>query len=357
MSSQHDDFPEVAPGHDLPEAYHQSHPEPVWSPQPSIAPTYVSQPQSAYPPSAYGQNGQYTDVVKPGSAAGPGTGVPVGGVMSHDASYQAPGSADPEKTHPPAAAAATVCGISLVLLLSIVIAILSAAVIGLAAGTGVAASNYNDAKSQVRQLKASLSAAQAKATPTSSSSSSSGTSTPTDWNSITNGCSDNPGDVNGTRYTSQCKCLFVSGKIQHTVILILLSFRQCQLYHVLRQGYPQPLAGVLCFRQHLPRLHGCLRRMEQLQHDKRKMRGRLLHSRMECLGHCAARTRSWRLLPQAFSVIHPQPDGSQHWRWRGSHWSARLNIKKLRERNLKKVLCGSVETMGACFEEGGEFCF
>ncbi|KAM0480448.1 hypothetical protein ACHAPX_004279 [Trichoderma viride] len=203
MTPTHDDFPEVAPGHDLPEAYHQSHPEQVWSPQPSIAPTYVSQPHSAYPPSAYGQNGQYTDAVKPGSAAGPGTGVPVGGVMSHDASYQAPGSADPEKTHAPAAAAATVCGISLILLLSIVIAILSAAVIGLAAGTGVAASNYNDAKAHVRQLSASLAAAQARGTPTSSSGGSSKTSAPTDWNSITNGCSDNPGDVNGTRYTSQ----------------------------------------------------------------------------------------------------------------------------------------------------------
>lgn len=223
MSSQHDDFPEVAVGHDLPEAYVQSHPEPVWSPQPSIAPTYISQPQSAYPPSAYGHNGQYTDAVKPGTPAG--AGVPVGGVMSHDASYGTPGSADQEKTTPPAAAAATVCGISLVLLLSIIVAILSAAVIGLAAGTGVATNNYNNAKAQARQLSASLSAAQARATPTSSSSSSSGTPAPTDWNSITNGCSDNPGDVNGTRYTSQCKCLCLLAKTKKkTVILILLSF-------------------------------------------------------------------------------------------------------------------------------------
>ncbi|KAK1237907.1 hypothetical protein MKX08_002486 [Trichoderma sp. CBMAI-0020] len=199
MTPTHDDYPEVAVGHDLPEAYVQPHPEPVWSPQPSIAPTYVSQPHSAYPPSAYGQNGQYTDAVKPGSSAG--AGAAVGGVMSHDASYQAPGSADPEKTTPPAAA--TVCGISLVLLLSIIIAILSAAVIGLAAGTGVAASNYNDAKARVRELDSALAQAQARGTPTSSGGGSSKTSAPTDWNSITNGCSDNPGDVNGTRYTSQ----------------------------------------------------------------------------------------------------------------------------------------------------------
>lgn len=221
MSSQHDDFPEVAVGHDLPEAYVQSHPETVWSPQSSIAPTYVSQPSnayppnayppnayppSAYPPSAYGQNGQYTDAVKPGSAAG--AGAAVGGVMSHEASYAAPESTDPEKTTP-AAGAATVCGISLVLLLSIIIAILSAAVIGLAAGTGVAASNYNDAQSKVRALSASLATAQTKATgtPTSPGSSSSGTPAPTDWNSITNGCSDNAGDVNETKYTSQCKFL------------------------------------------------------------------------------------------------------------------------------------------------------
>jgi hypothetical protein len=206
MSSQHDDYPEVAVGHDLPEAYVQ-HPPPetVWSPQPSIAPTYVSQPASAYPHNAYGQNGQYTDAVKPSTPGGPG--VPAGGVVSHDAQYAAPGSGttEQEKGAPPAAAAATVCGISLVLLLSIIIAILSAAVIGLAAGTGVAANNYNNAKSQVRQLSASLALAQAKATPTSSGSSSTSTSTPTDWNSITNGCSDNPGDVNGTKYTSECK--------------------------------------------------------------------------------------------------------------------------------------------------------
>lgn len=207
MSSQHDDFPEVAVGHDLPEAYVQSPPETVWSPQPSIAPTYVSQPQSAYPQSAYGQNGQYTDPLKPGSATG--AGVPVGGMMSHEASYSAPDSTDPEKTTP--AAAATVCGISLVLLLSIIIAILSAAVIGLAAGTGVAANNYNNANTKLRAMSSSLAAAQAKntGTPTSSSSSST-TSAATDWNSITNGCSDNPGDVTGLTYTSQCKFLCLS---------------------------------------------------------------------------------------------------------------------------------------------------
>ncbi|KAL6890909.1 hypothetical protein GGI43DRAFT_387363 [Trichoderma evansii] len=207
MTPTHDDFPEVAVGHDLPEAYVQSPPETVWSPQPSIAPTYVSQPPSAYPPSAYGQHGQYTDqhgqytdaVKPPGSAAGP---PPMGGVMSRDASYAAPESTDPEKPLPPIAS--TVCGISLVLFLSIIIAILSAAVIGLAAGTGVAASNYNNANSKLQVLSSSLAAAQAKqtGTPTSSGSSSS-TSGAVDWNSITNGCSDNPGDVTGLTYTSK----------------------------------------------------------------------------------------------------------------------------------------------------------
>lgn len=255
--------------------------------------------------------------------------------MSHDGSYQAPGTADQEKMLPPAPAAATVCGISLVLLLSIVIAILSAAVIGLAAGTGVAANNYNNAKSQVQQLKASLSAAQARATPTSSGGGSSSTSTATDWNSITNGCSDNPGDVNGTRYTSQCKCPCLSAETKKKVILILPSFRQCQLYHVLRQGHPQPLTGVFSFRQRFPRLHGCLRWMELLQYDKGEVCGRLLHPRMECPGHSAARTRSRRLLPQTFSIIHRQFDESQHWRWRGPHGFARHNIKEMmRERNL-----------------------
>lgn len=329
MPSQYDDSPELAVGHDLPEAYVQSPPETVWSPQPSIAPTYVSQPPSAYPPSAYGQNGQYTDAAKPGSAAGAGA---VGGVMSHDPSYASPESTDPEKTAPPAAA--TVCGISLVLLLSIIIAILSAAVIGLAAGTGVATSNYNDANSKLRVLSSSLAAAQAKATgtPTSSGSSSQGTSVPTDWNSITNGCSDNPGDVTGLTYTSQCKFLCLSKTLlRKTVILNMnsfFSFQQCQLYHVLRQGYQERLTGVFCFRWQLQRLHGRLRWMEHIQHDQRKMRGRLFHSRVECPGYCTGRTRSRRLLPQACSFVQGQPDGSQYWWWRDPLCSAYFKMMR-----------------------------
>ncbi|KAM0264893.1 hypothetical protein ACHAQJ_000409 [Trichoderma viride] len=195
MTPTYDDSPEVAGGHDLPEAYISQPPEQVWSPQPSIAPTYAS-----HTPVGYGNNGQYTDAVKPGSAGGT-----VGGVAATDAgAYTAPESTIQEKK----TGAATVGGISLVVILSIIIAILSAAVIGLAAGTGVATNNYNNANSKVKALSASLAAAQASpvqtgGTPTSSgSSSSSGSPTSTDWNNITNGCSDNAAAVNGLIYTS-----------------------------------------------------------------------------------------------------------------------------------------------------------
>ncbi|EHK17597.1 uncharacterized protein TRIVIDRAFT_18729, partial [Trichoderma virens Gv29-8] len=100
----------------------------------------------------------------------------------------------------------TVGGISLVLVLSIIIAILAAAVIGLAAGTGVATKNYNDANSKLAVLSSSLSAVQATpppstATGTATSSSTLPSGTP-DFNDLTNGCSDDPGSVTGNIYTS-----------------------------------------------------------------------------------------------------------------------------------------------------------
>jgi uncharacterized membrane protein YgcG len=145
--------------------------------------------------------------VKSGSAGGA-----VGGVVADEAAYTTPESTIPEKK----AAAATAGGISLVVILSIIIAILSAAVIGLAAGTGVATKNYNDANSKLRVLSSSLAAAQATnpsqttgsdgSSGTSTSSSSSGSATP-NFNGITNGCTDNAEDVNGLIYHSPCKSL------------------------------------------------------------------------------------------------------------------------------------------------------
>ncbi|KAI1081595.1 hypothetical protein F5B20DRAFT_48892 [Whalleya microplaca] len=86
-----------------------------------------------------------------------------------------------------------VCGCSaLVFILSIIIAVLSVAVIGLAAGTGVEASRANDAESRLAAMSASASAT-----------TSAPTSTSTMFSNIDKGCSTNSAGVTGTTYSSQ----------------------------------------------------------------------------------------------------------------------------------------------------------
>ncbi|KAH7325690.1 hypothetical protein B0I35DRAFT_420968 [Stachybotrys elegans] len=108
-----------------------------------------------------------------------------------------------------------------VLVLSIVIAVLAAAVVGLAAGTGVAVSNYNDANSRLDALRSSYSSLEEVATArivtpgtacessstttvssekTPSSTSSNAVPSSTNFSEITNGCSDRAEDVEGTTY-------------------------------------------------------------------------------------------------------------------------------------------------------------
>ncbi|KAL7791880.1 hypothetical protein V8C37DRAFT_402747 [Trichoderma ceciliae] len=202
MPPTYDDAPEVAGGHDLPEAYISPPPETVWSPQPSLAPTFVSQTSASYGNSGTYNTGTCLDAVKS----------PAVGAVGVAAGNAAACSITSESTVPETKkTAATAGGISLVLVLSIIIAILSAAVIGLAAGTGVATKNYNDANSKLRVLSSSLAAAQATPPPnktpdsisTPVSTGSSPSSTATDWNGITNGCSDDAQDVSGLIYTSQ----------------------------------------------------------------------------------------------------------------------------------------------------------
>ncbi|KAH0526344.1 hypothetical protein TsFJ059_009677 [Trichoderma semiorbis] len=213
MAPTYDDSPELAEGHDLPEAY-VSHPPPeqVWSPQPSIAPTYVSQP-----PGTYGNNESYTNTgaysttgtySEAGKSAAAGA---VGGVTGAAATDAGTDGAytSPESIHPEKKTATTVGGISLVLLLSIIIGILAAAVIGLAAGTGVATNNYNNANSKLAALSSSLADAQATAPPDAACATGTGTaaaatpsSTSAIFNSLDNGCTDDPSGVNQTVYTS-----------------------------------------------------------------------------------------------------------------------------------------------------------
>lgn len=99
----------------------------------------------------------------------------------------------------------TVCGCTLIVfVLSVIVAILAAAVIGLAAGTGIEASLASEANDKYQRLQASVSAA-GILTP-------SGTGSPPPAAStscpnpepvvLDNGCSTNSSAVNGQLYTS-----------------------------------------------------------------------------------------------------------------------------------------------------------
>ncbi|KAK3369053.1 hypothetical protein B0T24DRAFT_631561 [Lasiosphaeria ovina] len=114
----------------------------------------------------------------------------------------------------------------LVFILSCIIALLSAAVIGLAAGTGIESQRANDAASKISALSSSLALATATrtgtgtgtgtrtgtgtgtGTPTASSTTkpSGASETPLPPGLIDDGCADNPESVNGSKYTSfSCK--------------------------------------------------------------------------------------------------------------------------------------------------------
>jgi hypothetical protein len=95
-----------------------------------------------------------------------------------------------------------ICGCNLlVFILSCIIALLSAAVIGLAAGTGVEAHRANDATNKL----ASISASQPTKTTTVTAA-----ATPTSFNDIDRGCSNDPDGVSGTGYTSfACRSPFM----------------------------------------------------------------------------------------------------------------------------------------------------
>ncbi|KAI2466260.1 hypothetical protein F4781DRAFT_359944 [Annulohypoxylon bovei var. microspora] len=82
----------------------------------------------------------------------------------------------------------------LVFILSVIIAILSAAVIGLAAGTGVEASRANDAEAKLASMSTSSPTTVTMTAPT---------STPSDFSNVDKGCSTNSAAVTGTTYASQ----------------------------------------------------------------------------------------------------------------------------------------------------------
>ncbi|KAK2013122.1 hypothetical protein LZ32DRAFT_273721 [Colletotrichum eremochloae] len=165
MTSQYDEGPELAPQNQYPEVYH---PPPQQSQPGTPAPiTPLKHENSTY--------GKYSVSAADQSAYG-------------SAQYQPDGSQKRK----------TICGCTfLVFLLSVIIAVLAAAVIGLAAGTGVEASRANQALEKLAALEASgTTGGSATATATSAS------ATATNFASITNNCSDNNQTTTGQTYTT-----------------------------------------------------------------------------------------------------------------------------------------------------------
>ncbi|KUI68330.1 hypothetical protein VM1G_04169 [Cytospora mali] len=188
--------------HDAPELAHTNYPEAV-PPQQQYQYNQYQNYNQQYPP-------QHTQVKPEDYQAGqvPGSAP----YSAYSGSQLDSTSPRPFHTSPAAAAAAaagggavpprgagraksTVCGCPVLeFVLCAIIALLSAAVIGLAAGTGVEANRASTAEARVAQLSSSL----ASATPTATTASSSATST--SYSDLDDNCSSNADGVTGTTY-------------------------------------------------------------------------------------------------------------------------------------------------------------
>lgn len=161
MGAQYDEGPELAP-QNFPEVAHQPY---------SGSPHYgYQQPYSAPKPEGYSEGSTYA-VTAPTTSPYAAAASPFSqhAMTDHDQSTKR--------------SKGVVCGCSLlVLILSCIIALLSAAVIGLAAGIGVEANRANDATTKLTTLNASI------FSPS--------------FNDIDRGCSNDPDGVSGTNYTS-----------------------------------------------------------------------------------------------------------------------------------------------------------
>ncbi|KAI1638690.1 hypothetical protein F4809DRAFT_599318 [Biscogniauxia mediterranea] len=173
MAPRYDEAPQVAE-HTYPEVHY-----------PPTAPEIASYHQSS-PSSPYKSIDDSTTTQGGYSTPGAGVMVPPGYGYDHQSPAYG-GSTNPERGR----TSKRICGCSLlVFILSFIIAVLSAAVIGLAAGTGVEASRANAAEAKLAALNAAA-----------TSSSSTPSSTP-DFSSIDRNCSTDSSGVTGTNYTT-----------------------------------------------------------------------------------------------------------------------------------------------------------
>ncbi|KAI1775062.1 hypothetical protein F4818DRAFT_59732 [Hypoxylon cercidicola] len=180
MPPRYDEAPELAP-HNFPEVHHP----------PSVPEVSYGQHTPATPikPEAL-INPSLTHPVPPTYAAIENTS-PSPYQYDHHSGYGTLAISEPERA-PRRILGCTV----LVFILSLIIAILSVAVIGLAAGTGVEASRANDAESRLAAMSAS------GGSPTTVTVTAP-TSTPTGFSNVDKGCSTNSAGVTGSTYTSQ----------------------------------------------------------------------------------------------------------------------------------------------------------
>ncbi|ROW05005.1 hypothetical protein VSDG_00333 [Cytospora chrysosperma] len=182
--------------HDAPELAHSNYPEPI----PPQQQQYQYIPYQQYPPP---QQPPVRPADVPGGSGGP--------YSAYSDSQLGSTSPQPYHTSPVAAGAVpsrgggkrkgTLCGCPVLeFVLCAIIALLSAAVIGLAAGTGVKANQANEAERRVAQLSASLASATATATATGTATTASSTATSTSYDALDLNCSSNPDGVTGTTY-------------------------------------------------------------------------------------------------------------------------------------------------------------
>ncbi len=206
MDQKYDNTPEVAPQNFPEVAYHQQgqpYQQPPYQQPPYQQSPYQDQPyQGTTPPQGY--QPPFYGVPKEGSPPFPGA-VDSATVYSAHSPYQqhvqpvpVPGPASEPERREREESRVMGCT-SLVFFLSCLIVLLSCALIGLAAGTGVEANRANGLSNQVAVLSASLSNIPSPTTVTVSPSS-------TPFNQLDNGCSNNPNGVTKTSYTAfSCK--------------------------------------------------------------------------------------------------------------------------------------------------------
>lgn len=166
-TAQYDEGPELAP-QNFPEVAHQQPHD--GSPQYGYQQQQPYQPYPGFKPEGYTDSSTYAGTAPTAS--------PYTAAASPFSQHAAVDRDPPSKR-----SRSVVCGCSLlVFILSCIIALLSAAVIGLAAGVGVEANHANDANNKLAAFNASV------FSPS--------------FNDLDRGCSNNPDGVSGTGYTS-----------------------------------------------------------------------------------------------------------------------------------------------------------